>query len=115
MVGQSTNIEGIASTELLTAVSTATVLKLTLILGGVTEREITACAVGPLILACSCGRARGFPSWGQANVLATVQRDNIAKANGPVKKRRTLNDPTEEKFERESSVFDVASLGRWHY
>jgi hypothetical protein len=41
---------------------------------------------------------------GKVNVLATVQRDNIAKANDLRRRGGLQTTHTEEKFERESSV-----------
>jgi len=113
MVGQKYEHEGIAKhgAKLVTAVSTATVPKLTLVVGG----SYGAGNYG------MCGRAfspRFLYMWSNArisvmggeqaaNVLATVQRDNI-EARGDTWSQEEEDEfkrPILEKFEKESSCY----------
>jgi 3-methylcrotonyl-CoA carboxylase beta subunit len=113
MIGQKYEHEGIAKhgAKLVTAVSTATVPKLTLILGG----SYGAGNYG------MCGRAfdpRFLYMWPQAkisvmggeqaaNVLSTIQRDNIEAGGGEwtAEQEADFKRPIEEQFERESSAY----------
>jgi 3-methylcrotonyl-CoA carboxylase beta subunit len=113
MVGQKYEHEGIAKhgAKLVTAVSTATVPKLTLILGGsygAGNYGMCGRAFDPRFLFMWPGARISVMGGEQAAiVLATVQRDNI-EAGGKEwtsEQEADFKRPVEEKFERESSAY----------
>jgi 3-methylcrotonyl-CoA carboxylase beta subunit len=113
MVGQKYEHEGIAKhgAKLVTAVSTATVPKLTLILGGsygAGNYGMCGRAFDPRFLFMWPGARISVMGGEQAaNVLATVQRDNIEAAGKEwtSEQEADFKRPIEEKFERESSAY----------
>jgi 3-methylcrotonyl-CoA carboxylase beta subunit len=113
MVGQKYEHEGIAKhgAKLVTAVSTATVPKLTLILGGsygAGNYGMCGRAFDPRFLFMWPGARISVMGGEQAaNVLATIQRDNIEAAGKEWsdEQERDFKRPIEDKFERESSAY----------
>jgi 3-methylcrotonyl-CoA carboxylase beta subunit len=113
MVGKKYEHEGIAKhgAKLVTAVATARVPKITLILGGsygAGNYGMCGRAYSPRFLYMWPGAKIGVMGGEQAaNVLATVQRDNIeAKGNTwSAEEEEEFKRPILEKYERESSAY----------
>ena len=88
MVGRKYENEGIArhGAKMVTAVSTASVPKFTILSADPSAPATTACAGAPSAPgSCSCGRTRAFRFMGgeqAASVLATVRRDGIEAKGG---------------------------------
>jgi len=113
MVGQKYEHEGIAKhgAKLVTAVSTASVPKITLILGGsygAGNYGMCGRAFSPRFLYMWPNARIGVMGGEQAaNVLATVQRDNIEGRGGiwSDREEREFKRPILDKYERESSAY----------
>jgi 3-methylcrotonyl-CoA carboxylase beta subunit len=113
MVGQKYEHEGIAKhgAKLVTAVSTATVPKITLIVGGsygAGNYGMCGRAFGPRFL-YMWPNARISVMGGEqaANVLSTIQRDNIEAKGGTwsPEEEAEFQRPILEKYQRESSAY----------